>query len=139
MPEQEKVGQIGAWLTGDAKLAYRQFLERTPIDSDPDFLDLHAEFTRQFEDYMSPEAARNQLEVIRWDMWRKTPGQFIARLRHLCRISYPNSSSLQQDQEAGTRLMTRIPTDIKSLVRIHAGPSEDIVTLRAALIDILRE
>ncbi len=139
MPEAEKVNQIGAWLIGDAKTAYRQFLDRTHLDDTPDYLELHSEFTKLFEEYLSPAAARGQLETLQWDMHRKTPEQFVARIRELCRVIYPSFSSFQQDQEAGARLMMRIPLDIKTLVRIRAGNTEDIVKLRTALIDVLRE
>ncbi|MCP5060251.1 MAG: hypothetical protein GY937_26425 [bacterium] len=130
LPEQDKVSQVGAWFVDEAKTAYKQFLDRISLHKTPNFQELYDEFTRLFEEYLSPEAARIELETLRWDMQKKSPGQFIARIRHLCRITYPSFSGLQQDQEAGARLMARIPIDIKSQVRLRVGPTLDIVTLR---------
>ncbi len=82
-----------------------------------------------FEEYVSPESARAQLESIQWDMRKDSAEQFVASLRRLCRVAYPMMATIQQDQEAGMRLMSRIPTDIKSLVHVRVGPNDDIVPL----------
>ncbi len=48
-------------------------------------------------------------------------------------------ASTLQDQEAGMMLMSRILTDIKSLVRYRAGETDDIIVLHSTLIAVLQD
>ncbi len=124
-------------MIGDAKVAYNQFLHRTRRHSTPSFTELHKEFTKLFEEYLSPEAANGELKTLQWDLCEKSPEQFVSKIRQLCSIIYPCLSSWQQDRESGTRLMTLLPVDIESLVRKRAGITDDIVKLHTTLINVL--
>ncbi len=114
-------------------MAYKQFLDRKSLYGPISFHELYEEFMRLFENYQSLEAARSELETLCWDMNKQTPEQFVASIQQLCRIAHPTMASALQDHEAGTMLMSRIPIDIKSLVRVRASETDDITVLHSTL------